>query len=208
MNLTVNANLLIQLIFYFFSALLLFSACMVITSRYPVRGVLFLILGFFCSAVLWMLIQAEFLALVLIFVYVGAVMTLFLFVVMMLNLEIAKRFKGWVPLFPIGLLALGLLLIAMVYPLTTQLFSASVYHLTLQPENYSNTKALGAVLYTHYVYPFELAAVLLLAAIIAAISLTFRGRKANSKAQRIAQQIATHPKDRLRIIRHFPVEKK
>lgn len=181
---------------------------MVITSRFPVRGVLFLVLAFFASAVLWMLIQAEFLALVLIFVYVGAVMTLFLFVVMMLNLDQAPRFKGWVSYLPFGVILTVVLLAIMLYPFYRSMnFSSLDYHLVLHPADYSNVKVLGAVLYTHYVYPFELAAVLLLAAIIAAISLVLRGRKPNTKSQRIAEQIRVNPKDRLQLIRHFPVEK-
>src|SRR5215813_3296679 len=98
-------NLIPQLTFYIFSAILLISAVMVVFSRQPVRGVLFLVLAFFASAILWMLLEGEFLALVLIFVYVGAVMTLFLFVVMMLNLDLAARFKGWVTFLPVGILA-------------------------------------------------------------------------------------------------------
>jgi NADH-quinone oxidoreductase subunit J len=191
-----------QLVFYIFSAILLFSAFMVVTSRYPVRSVLFLVLAFFASAVLWMLLQGEFLALVLIFVYVGAVMTLFLFVVMMLNLDIAPRKKGWVRYFPLGILVVGLLMIIMLRAMNPHSFNAALYHWVPQPADYSNVKELGAVLYTKYAYPFELAAILLLVAIIAAISLTIRGGGSrHSKSQRITSQIAVNPKDRIRLIK-------
>lgn len=195
-----------QLIFYFFSATLLFSAGMVVSSRHPVRAVLFLVLTFFCSAILWMLLQAEFLALVLIFVYVGAVMTLFLFVVMMLNLDIAPRQKGWVRYLPLSVLLLGLLIILMWRIIQGGSFSAADYHFVVQPENYSNTQQLGAVLYTDYVYPFELAAVLLLVAIVAAIALTFRGSRGR-KSQSISEQLSVRRQDRVQLI-NLPREKK
>ncbi len=192
----------LELLFYGFAALVLFSAVMVITSRYPVRAVLFLVLTFFASAVLWMMLHAEFLALVLIFVYVGAVMTLFLFVVMMLNLDIVPRQKQWVKFLPLALLIIGVLLLLMLWALQPHFFSNQDYPWISQPENYSNVKQLGALLYTDYMYPFELAAALLLVAIIAAISLVFRG-KHGSKAQSVSQQVATRPQDRLRITKHL-----
>lgn len=200
-------HFLSQTIFYIFSAILLFSAWMVISSRHPVRGVLFLVLAFFSSAVLWMLLQAEFLALVLIFVYVGAVMTLFLFVVMMLNLDIAPRQRGWVRYLPLGGLMMALLLILMWRAIHGSVFPPEVYNWIIQPANYSNVKQLGAVLYTDYMYPFELAAVLLLVAIIAAIALAFRGRRVSSKAQHIGQQLAVRRQDRVQLI-NLPSEKK
>jgi len=199
-------NLISQAVFYTFSAILLFSAVMVVSSRHPVRAVLFLVLAFFSSAVLWMLLQAEFLALVLIFVYVGAVMTLFLFVVMMLNLEIIPRQKGWLRYVPLGALLVGLLVALMWRVLRNGSFPPEVYHWVAQPENYSNAQQLGRVLYTDYVYPFELAAVLLLVAIIAAIALTFRGRQ-NRKSQSISQQLNVRREDRVQLI-NLPREKK
>lgn len=201
-----NFNLISQAVFYLFAAILLFSAWMVISSRYPVRAVLFLVLAFFSSAVLWMLLQAEFLALVLIFVYVGAVMTLFLFVVMMLNLDIAPRQRGWVRYLPFGALIIGLLLFLMWRAIQGSVFPPQVYHWIAQPESYSNVKQLGAVLYTQYVYPFELAAVLLLVAIVAAIALAFRGRRKNSKTQTINKQLAVRREDRVKLIQ-MPTEK-
>lgn len=193
------AQYLPQLVFYIFSAILLFSAVMVISSRHPVRAVLFLVLVFFCSTVLWMLLQAEFLALVLIFVYVGAVMTLFLFVVMMLNLDIAPHQKSWVRYLPLGVLLMGLLILFMWRIIQGGSFSPASYHLLTQPENYSNTQQLGAVLYTDYVYPFELAAVLLLVAIISAIALVFRGNRGR-KSQRISEQLSVRREDRVQLI--------
>jgi len=195
-----------NIVFYFFSTVLVGSAVMVITSRQPVRAVLFLVLCFFSSAVLWMLLQAEFLSLVLIFVYVGAVMTLFLFVVMMLNLDVSALGKTWVRYLPIGILLVGLLMLLMLKVMNVNSFSTDVYKVVVQPENYSNVNQLGAVLYTQYVYPFELAAILLLVAIIAAISLTFRGSR-NTKKQNIAAQIAVRPQDRIRLV-NIPSEKK
>ncbi|MDF3055015.1 MAG: nuoJ [Gammaproteobacteria bacterium] len=196
-----------QTVFYAFSAILLFSAAMVVLSINPVRAVLFLVLAFFCACILWMLLQAEFLALVLIFVYIGAVMTLFLFVIMMLNLDIGPPRKGWLPYLPLAVLVLGLFIIAAVSALKPEYFDPDVYQVVTQPENYSNTKALGAVLYTEYVYPFELAAVLLLVAIISAICLAFRGKRPGGKAQRISEQLVVRRKDRVSLI-NMPSEKK
>lgn len=200
------AQYLPQIVFCIFSAILLFSAIMVVSSRHPMRAVLFLVLAFFCSSILWMLLQAEFLALVLIFVYVGAVMTLFLFVVMMLNLDIAPRQEGWVRYLPLGVLLIGLLIILMWRVIQGGTFPPEVYHWTTQSAHYSNTQQLGAVLYTDYVYPFELAAVLLLVAIIAAIALVFRGSQGR-KSQRISEQLETRREDRVQLI-NLPSEKK
>ncbi len=195
-----------QFIFYIFSALLLCSGVMVIVSRNPVRSALFLVTAFFASAVLWMLLQAEFLALVLIFVYVGAVMTLFLFVVMMLNIDLVPLREGFVRYLPFGILVILLLVALMLVAIGHKYFATDTYHLTMQPADYSNVKQLGSVLYTQYMYPFELAAILLLVAIIAAISLTFRGRR-GSKAQRVSQQIAVRPQDRVRLVKMEPGQK-
>lgn len=197
---------LMNVIFYTFSALLIFSACMVITARNPVHGVLFLVLGFFSSAGLWILLQAEFLSLVLIFVYVGAVMTLFLFVVMMLNLELASGYRGWVRHLPLGILAIGLLMILMVSVINSNYWNPVIYHGTQHTAEYSNTKALGEILYTKYAYPFELAAVLLLVAIIAAVSLAQRSPR-ESKTQRLMKQHEIRPRDRLRLISKTHLEK-
>ena len=189
-----------HLVFYVFAAILLFSAVMVIVSRNPLHGVLFLVLAFFASSVLWMLLQAEFLALVLIFVYVGAVMTLFLFVVMMLNIDLLPLREGFVRYLPFGVLVLVLLVGLMVLAILPKHFAfASQAHLKIQPATYSNVKTLGRVLYTQYMYPFEIAAVLLLVAIVSAISLTFRGRYL-SKAQKVSQQVTVKPEERVRLV--------
>lgn len=191
-----------QIIFYFFSAILLFAAFMVVSTRHPVRGVMFLILAFIASSALWLLLEAEFLALVLVFVYVGAVMTLFLFVVMMLNVDVLPSRKGFARYLPIGVLMATVLIALMLQMLGSQHFGLENYpNPALSLEGYSNIKVLGDVLYTQYVLPFELSAVILLVAIISAVSLTFRGRR--QRSQNITAQIAVSKKDRLRIIRNM-----
>ncbi len=195
-----------QLVFYFFSVMLVIAAVMVVVPRNPVWSALFLVLAFFCSAVLWMLLQAEFLSLVLIFVYVGAVMTLFLFVVMMLNVDIVSVKQSFVRYLPFAVLVMALLIGAMIITVNPKHFPV-VTHLVRHGADYSNTRAMGNLLFTHYLYAFELAAVLLLVAIIAAIALAFDGRKANAKAQDIVAQQQTKVSDRLRIVK-MKVEKK
>lgn len=190
-----------NLVFYFFSAVLLAAAVMVIVSRNPVRSVLFLVLCFFAASVLWMLLQAEFLSLVLIFVYVGAVMTLFLFVVMMLHVDLAPLKAGFVRYLPAGVLVLALLFGLMLLVIGSKHFAGDQYKAVMHASDYSNVKQLGMQLYTRYFYPFEIAAVLLLVAIVAAISLAFRGRRKASKSQRIAKQVAVSAKDRIRMVK-------
>jgi NADH-quinone oxidoreductase subunit J len=198
---------ILQMIFYFYSAIAIFSAMMVVGSTSAVRGALFLVLTFFCMAALWMLLHAEFLALILVLVYVGAVMTLFLFVVMMLNLDRVKLREGLVRFYPIGII-----IVLAIFGLTALVVGPSRFGLDnfsippAQPADFSNIASLGAVLYTNYAYPFEVAAVLLLTAIIAAISLTHHERKPH-KAQVISAQIAVRPEDRLRIV-NMPSETK
>lgn len=191
-----------ELIFYFASTLLLFAALMVITTRHPVRGVMFLILAFIASAVLWMLLEAEFLSLVLIFVYVGAVMTLFLFIVMMLNLENIPTSGGVGWYLPAGVLVASTLAFIMLRVVGHQHFGLTNYPAPpLHAADYSNIKALGAVLYTDYVLPFEIAAVILLVAIIAAIGITFRGVRYGTKFQQSREQVAVRPEDRVRLVK-------
>lgn len=190
----------LQVIFYFFAAVLLLSAIMVIVSRNPVHGVLFLVLAFFASAALWMILQAEFLSLALIFVYVGAVLTLFLFVVMMINIDVATLRQGFVRYLPLGVLVIVLLLALMLFVIGPKHFGLAYATLPLRPANYSNVSELGNVLYTQYAYAFELAAVVLLVAIVAAISLTLRGPR-NMKTQKISAQLAANPKQRVEIIK-------
>lgn len=191
------STVLQQIVFYFFAVSLVFSAAMVVLSRNPVTSALFLVYSFFNSAILWMLLNAEFLSLVLIFVYVGAVMTLFLFVVMMLNIDIETLRKGFVKYLPFGLVAVALVVGLMITAIWPANFGALPN--LQEPTNYSNTAELGKLLYTHYVYAFELAAMLLLVAIVAAISLSQHG-KPQRKTQNIGKQIDVNPKDRIRLI--------
>lgn len=192
--------LLQKFIFYFFSAQILGSALMVILSRNTVRSAFFLIVTFFASAVLWISLEAEFLGLLLIFVYVGAVMTLFMFVVMMLNVEIEVSKENFVRYLPLAVIVVAGMIGILI-------FAVSPEHLGLlekvPPEakaaDYSNIKALGLVLYTDYFYVFELAAVILLIAIVAAIGLTHRVRGVN-KTQNISKQLLAKKEGRLRIV--------
>lgn len=189
-----------SIIFFLFSAILLFSAAMVIISRNPVRGVLFLVLAFVASSILWMILEAEFLSLVLIFVYVGAVMTLFLFVVMMINVDFAPFKEGFVKYLPLGILVTVLLVGLIIFVISPYHFPlAKDAHFISHPANYSNVKELGNLLYTQYVYPFEIASALLLVGIVAAISLSFRGRQ-HSKSQKINVQLAANKKERLYLV--------
>lgn len=184
------------LVFWLCSVILLFAGVMVIIARNPVRCVLFLVLAFVASSALWMMLEAEFLSLVLIFVYVGAVMTLFLFVVMMINIDLAPLKEGFVRYLPIGVLILAGLMGLILYAIGPRHFAmGKEATLIQQTADYSNVKDLGGVLYTQYVYPFEIAAALLLVAIVSAISLAFRGRQ-NRKSQNITQQIAVRKDER------------
>jgi NADH-quinone oxidoreductase subunit J len=189
-----------MLLFWFFSALLLFSAIMVIFSKHPVRGILFLVLSFVAGASLWMILEAEFLSLVLIFVYVGAVMTLFLFVVMMLNIDLAPLREGFVRYLPLGLILTAIIVGLVDYVITPHHFPTGFESRYItHSATYSNVKELGSVLYTDYVYPFEIASAILLVAIIAAISLAFR-RKRDSKSQNIKEQVSVRKDDRYYVV--------
>jgi NADH-quinone oxidoreductase subunit J len=195
------------IVFYFFAAVTLLSAVSVITVKNPVHAALFLVLTFFSSAFIWMLLEAEFLAITLVLVYVGAVMVLFLFVVMMLDINIAVLREGFIKFLPVGI-ALALIMFGLIYSvLSGDSFSLESF---AAPEakaaDYSNTKALGTVLYTDYVFAFEIAAVILLVAIIAAIALTMRKRP-DSKYQDPSEQIKVRKADRLRVIK-MEAEKK
>ncbi|MFK7816091.1 MAG: NADH-quinone oxidoreductase subunit J [Gammaproteobacteria bacterium] len=183
-------------VFYFFSGILVLSALAMITVRNPVHAALFLVLAFFTSGALWLLLEAEFLGIVLILVYVGAVMVLFLFVVMMLDINIAKMRAGYARYLPVGLLVGAVMAAEMIIILSKSTFEH------VQPNakaaDYSNTQELGKLLYTEYVYPFEIAGVILLVAIIAAITLTMRKRAA-SKQQNPHDQVSVQRKDRVRL---------
>lgn len=187
-------------IFYIFTVLLIASATMVITAKNPVKAVLSLVLAFFSSSVLWMLMQAEFLALVLIFVYVGAVMTLFLFVVMMLHTDPNESKTNFKRYYPLGFLVLVILVGTALYAFGIKHWSLANTLPTNQSADYNNIQAMGMLLFTHFLYPFEIAAVLLLVGMISAIALAFNGRKPDTKSQIISEQLKATKKDRLRIV--------
>jgi NADH-quinone oxidoreductase subunit J len=185
-------------VFYALAAILLLAAVRVITTRNPVHAALFLVLAFFTAAGVWLLLEAEFLAIALVLVYVGAVMVLFLFVVMMLDINIDKLREGFWEYLPMaGIIGL-LMAVEMVMVLGGKYFDAS--KAVAKPEGYSNTAELGRVLYTDYLLPFELASVVLLVAIVAAIVLTLRDRK-ESKSMNPAEQVLAKKADRLRIVK-------
>ena len=195
------------LVFYSFSTILVAAAVGVITSRNPVHSALLLVLAFCTSAAIWMQLQAEFLAITLVLVYVGAVMVLFLFVVMMLDINMARLREGFWSYLPLGALVALLLVAEMVVVLGGRYAGFAEMPAPPQlPPDYSNTKELGRLLYTEYVYPFEIAAVILLVAIVSAIALTLRRRK-ESKYIDPAKQIGVRRQDRVRIV-SMPAEKK
>ena len=187
--------------FYAFAAVLIVAALGVITSRNPVHSALFLVLAFVQSAVLWLLVEAEFLAIALVLVYVGAVMVLFLFVVMMLDINVEELRKGFTRYLPLGV-AVALIVVVEIGHVIWFRAQGLQFMTTPQgqPADYSNTKELGRVLYTEHVYAFEIASVILLLAIVAAITLTMRKRP-GLKVQDIAKQVAVRREDRVRIVK-------
>ncbi|MCX7055163.1 MAG: NADH-quinone oxidoreductase subunit J [Proteobacteria bacterium] len=194
--------MIVNVLFYVFGTILVLTALGVITARNPVHCALFLVAAFLNSAVIWLLLQAEFLALTLIVVYVGAVMVLWLFVVMMLDVDVEKLRQGFTRYAPLGaLIALIVVaqigLVVYVRKLGLDDTAAAVVN---RPAGYSNTQELGHLLYTQYLYPFEIAAVILLVAIVAAITLTMRDRP-GQKVQDIGKQVAVRAKDRVRIVK-------
>jgi NADH-quinone oxidoreductase subunit J len=193
---------IVEILFYVFAVFLIASAVGVITARNPVHCALFLVLAFFHSAVIWLLMEAEFLAIVLLLVYVGAVMVLFLFVVMMLDINVAKLREGFTRYAPLGILVAALVVVEIGSVVWVKSLGGASPEATasVAVEGYSNTQALGELLYTKYLYPFELAAVLLLVAIVAAISLTMRHRT-GLKAQDVGAQVSVRAKDRVRIVK-------
>jgi NADH-quinone oxidoreductase subunit J len=194
-------------IFYVFAIATVVSATAVVTVRNPVHAALFLVLTFFTSAIIWMSLEAEFLAITLVLVYVGAVMVLFIFVVMMLDINVARLREGFVRYLPLGLLVAAIMLGLMLSVVTSDVFVLEAgSEPAPRPADYSNTKALGGVLYTDYVFAFEIAAVILLVAIIAAISLTMR-KRSQTKYQVPSEQIKVRKADRLRIVK-MPSEEK
>ena len=191
-------------LFYVFSAILLFAAFRVITARNPVHAALFLVLAFFQAAAIWILLKAEFLAITLVLVYVGAVMVLFLFVVMMLDINLDSMRKGFWRHFPLAGTVGAVIALEMSYVLMGGFReppqSASAAASGDITNQVSNTKELGKVLYSQYIYPLEIAAVILLVAIIAAIALTLRERK-DSKRIDPADQVRVKARDRVRLVK-------
>ena len=194
-------------VFYAFAAVLVFAGLRVITTRNPVHAALWLVLSFFSAAGVWLLLQAEFLAIALVLVYVGAVMVLFLFVVMMLDVNFDKmreRFKSYIPVAAtVGILVLVEMALVLV---GGYLGGERTVAPPAAAAGYSNTKALGMQIYTDYAYPFEIAAMILLVAIIAAIALTHRRRR-ETKYQNPTKQVRVHRNDRLRVL-NIPAEKR
>ena len=193
----------LEISFYLLSATLVYAATMVVTIRNPVKSALFLVLAFFSAACVWITLQAEFLAIVLVLVYVGAVMVLFLFVVMMLDIDLAKLRAGFTRYLPIGSLVAVLLVLEIAVVMYGSFSTGDYGNPASHSAEYSNTKALGLQIYTHYVYAFEIAALILLVAIIAAIALTMR-RRPRTKYNEPSSQVLVKREDRLKIVKMEP----
>jgi NADH-quinone oxidoreductase subunit J len=195
-----------EILFYVFGAILVFAAGMVITVRNPVFAALFLVLAFFTSAALWILLEAEFLAITLVLVYVGAVMVLFLFVVMMLDINLAPLQEGFTRYLPVGIVVAGIVVAEIYFAVNAEHFGLqAVAEPVRHSADYSNTRELGRILYTAYAYPFEIASAILLVAIVAAIALTLRAKR-QSKYIQPEQQVIVRRKDRIRVVK-MPPEK-
>jgi len=187
-------------IFYLFAAIMVFAAMRVITVTNPVFAAMFLVLTFFTAAGIWMLLEAEFLAITLVLVYVGAVMVLFLFVVMMLDVNVVPLREGFVQYLPMGILVGVVMFIEIVFLITQRYFRSENFPAPARAgADTSNTEALGRLLYGEYLFQFEIAAIILLVAIVAAIALTLR-RRPDTKYQKPGQQIQVSKEDRLRIV--------
>jgi NADH-quinone oxidoreductase subunit J len=197
-----------RIIFWIFAVILVFAAGRVITVRNPVHAAMHLVLAFFTCAGLWLLLEAEFLAITLVLVYVGAVMVLFLFVVMMLDINVSPLREGFVKYLPLGFIVALVIFAEMGMVVGVKHFGSEVIAI---PErhgaDYSNVREIGSVLYTDYVYPFEIASVILLVAIIAAIALTMRKRP-ETRSQDVAKQVAVKRADRIRIVQMKVEDKK
>jgi NADH-quinone oxidoreductase subunit J len=193
-------------VFYVMAAILVFAAVRVVTARNPVHAALFLVLSFFSASGIWLLLEAEFLAITLVLVYVGAVMVLFLFVVMMLDINIERMRQGFWSNLPVGALVGILLVVQMALVLGGRYFGVEAMPAPpAASETYSNTREIGRLLYTEYVYPFELASLVLLVAMVAAVTLTLRKRK-DARHLNPSEQIAVRREDRVRLV-SMPAEK-
>lgn len=195
-------------VFYLFAAIMVFAASRVISCRNPVHAAMYLVLTFFTCAAIWLLLEAEFLAITLVLVYVGAVMVLFLFVVMMLDINVEPLREGFVKYLPVGILVGLIMLVEMVFLITQRYFKAEQFPAPerASAEAMSNTESLGRLLYSDFLFQFEIAAIILLVAIVAAIALTMR-RRPETKYQTPSEQISVKKSDRLRVV-EMPAEKR
>jgi len=195
-------------VFYLFAAIMVFAASRVISCRNPVHAAMYLVLTFFTCSAIWLLLEAEFLAITLVLVYVGAVMVLFLFVVMMLDVNVEPLREGFVKYLPVGLLVGVIMLVEMVFLITQRYFKAEQFPIPERAgvEAMSNTESLGRLLYSEFLFQFEIAAIILLVAIVAAIALTMR-RRPDTKYQTPSQQVEARKEDRLRVVQ-MPAEKR
>ena len=191
-------------VFYFLSTILVYASLRVVTLRNPVHAALHLVLAFFSASGVWILLQAEFLAIALVLVYVGAVMVLFLFVVMMLDINLDRLREGFWSYLPLGAIVALLMVAEMSLVLVGSFYDLFEDSVPQTPGDYSNVKAVGRLLFTDYVYPFELASVILLVGIVAAAALTLRGKR-KTKSVNPGQQVFVKAKDRVRVLK-MPAE--
>ena len=191
-------------VFYFFSVILVYASLRVVTLRNPVHAALHLVLAFFSASGIWVLLQAEFLAIALVLVYVGAVMVHFLFVVMMLDINLDRLREGFWSYLPLGAIVALLMVAEMSLVLVGSFYDLFESDIPQTPGDYSNVKAVGRLLFTEYVYPFELASVILLVGIVAAAALTLRGKR-KTKSVSPGQQVFVKAKDRVRVLK-MPAE--
>ena len=187
-------------VFYFLSTILVYASLRVVTLRNPVHAALHLVLAFFSASGVWILLQAEFLAIALVLVYVGAVMVLFLFVVMMLDINLDRLREGFWSYLPLGSIIAFLMVVEMGLVLGDSYFRWFEHEVPQAEAGFSNVKAVGRLLFTEYVYPFELASVILLVGIVAAVALTVRGKR-GSKSVSPLQQVFVKAKDRVRVLK-------
>ena len=194
--------IVLELIFYTFSLVLVFAAVAVVTVRNPVYAVLFLVLAFFSAAAIWMLLEAEFLSIILVVVYVGAVMVLFLFVVMMLDINLVPLKEGFIRYLPVAALVAVVMAVELLMVLWSRgRFGVEMFPIPApNPADYSNTRELGELLYTNYLLPFEVAGVILLVAILAAVALTLRTRT-DIKTQNVSAQVRTRRDESVRLVK-------
>ncbi len=185
------------ILFYIFAAILVVAACRVIIARSPVTAVMHLVLSFFTASMIWMLLKAEFLAILLVLVYVGAVMVLFLFVVMMLDIDSAKLREGFRAHLPLGMIVGAIMVAEMAFVLASAYWDPSVAQASA---DFNNTRAIGVAMYTEYIYAVEIAAVILLVGMVAAIALTLR-RRTDVKVTRPSEQIRVRRQDRVRLVK-------